>query len=89
MQHFGVRTWDLAVPNGTYSVHLASGDAKYIDSVYKVNVEGILAINGTPTTGNRWFENTVVVTVTDGKLSITNAAGSSNNKINFVEVTAV
>lgn len=81
--------WELAVPNGTYRVRIVSGDASNIDSVYRTNVEGVLAINGTPTSATRWFDNTVTVTVTDGRLTISNASGAQNNKINFVEVTAV
>jgi hypothetical protein len=81
--------WELAVPNGTYRVRMVSGDANHFDSVFRTNVEGVLAINATPTSATRWFENTVTVTVTDGRLTISNASGAMNNKINFVEVTAV
>jgi hypothetical protein len=81
-------SWELAVPNGTYAVRLVSGDPSYIDSVFKINVEGTLAINGTPTSATHWFDNTVTVTVNDGRLSVTNAAGASNNKVCFIEVTS-
>jgi hypothetical protein len=91
--------WGLAVPNGTYSVHLISGDPSNIDSVYKLNVGGtrsgttisggVLAINGTPTASTHWFENTVTVTVTGGVLYVSNAAGSSNNKIDEIDVHEV
>ena len=81
--------WELAVPNGQYRVRVVSGDPSNIDSVFRTNVEGVLTINGTPTTTTRWFDNTVTVTVTDGRLTISNATGAQNNKINFVEITAV
>jgi hypothetical protein len=81
-------SWEIAVPNGSYKVRIVAGDPSYIDAVYKLNVEGVLAINGTPTDATRWFDNTVTVTVSDGRLSITNATGSSNNKICFLEITA-
>src|SRR4030095_8589545 len=47
MQYGGVnRTWELAVPNGKYQVHLVAGDAGYFDgNIYKINIEGLLAIN--------------------------------------------
>ena len=67
--------WELAVPNGTYRVRVVSGDPSHIDSVFRTNVEGVLTINGTPTSATRWFDNTVTVTVTDGRLTITNATG--------------
>jgi hypothetical protein len=79
--------WEIAVPNGTYSVHLAAGDPAFFDSVYRINVEGVLAINGTPTSATRWVENTVTVTVTDGRLTVSNATGAVNNKLNFIDVT--
>src|SRR5436190_741975 len=41
---------------------------------------------GTPTSGNRFFDSTVRVNVNDGYLTISNAAGSCNNKIAFVEI---
>jgi glucose/arabinose dehydrogenase len=79
--------WEIAVPNGTYTVRVVSGDPSHTDSVFRTNVEGVLAVSGTPTTANRWFEGTVTVTVSDGRLTVTNGAGASNNKINFVEIS--
>jgi hypothetical protein len=87
MQLYGNRTWEISLPNGAYEVHLVAGDAQYFNSVYKINVEGVLTVNGTPTNGNRFIEGTQTVVVSDGKLTITNAAGSSNNKLNFIEIT--
>jgi hypothetical protein len=91
--------WGLAVPNGTYSVHLLSGDPNYIDSVYEIAVGatrsgstfsgGVLAINGVPTATHHWFANTVTVTVTGGVLYVSKAPGASNNKINAIDITQV
>jgi glucose/arabinose dehydrogenase len=80
--------WEIAVPNGTYRVRVVSGDPSHVDSVFRTNVEGVLAINGTPTTAARWLEGVVTVTVTDGRLTLNNATGASNNKINFIEITS-
>jgi hypothetical protein len=44
-------------------------------------------VSGTPTSGSRWVEGTARVSVADGRLTITNAAGASNNKICFVAIT--
>ena len=85
--HTGTRTWSLAVPNGTYTVRLVAGDASYYNSVYKFNLENQLALSGTPTSASRWIEATKTVSVSDGRLTLTNAAGASNNKINFIEVS--
>jgi len=56
--------FEIAVPNGTYRVHLG----------------------GTPTSAARWVEGTAVVTVADGRLTVSNGAGASNNKVNFVDI---
>ena len=79
--------WELAVPNGTYDVHVVSGDAGFTDSVYRMTVEGVLVVNGTPTSGAPWVEGTSTITVTDGRLTIRSGSGATNNKICFVEVT--
>jgi outer membrane protein assembly factor BamB len=79
--------WDLAVPSGTYTVRTVSGDPGNIDSVYRLNAEATLALNGTPTASSLWFDQTITVAVTDGRLTISNASGSQNNKIDFIEVT--
>lgn len=88
-QAYGNRTWELAVPNGTYSVYVVAGDPQYFDSVYKFNVEGQLTVNGTPSSGNRFISGTKTVTVSDGRLTISNAVGAVNNKLAFIEVTPV
>jgi hypothetical protein len=87
MQRNGSRTWNIAVPNGTYSVHIAAGDAGYYDSAFRIAAEGVTTVNGNPTSTNRWVEGTKTVTVTDGKLTISNASGASNNKIDFIDIT--
>ncbi len=81
--------WEIAVANGTYLVHVVAGDPSNIDSVYKLDVEGVRAIDATPTSAVRWFDNVVQVTVTDGRLTLSNASGSSNNKIDFIELKPV
>ena len=79
--------WEIAVPNGTYVVRVVSGDASNFDSVFRMSVEGVLTVTGTPTTTTRWIEGTSTVTVTDGRLTIRSGAGATNNKICFVEIT--
>jgi glucose/arabinose dehydrogenase len=80
--------WEIAVPNGTYRVRIVAGDPSFIDSFYKIRAEGVLVINGKPTSSQHWFDKTVLVTVTDGRLTIRNANGAKNNKIDFIEITS-
>jgi hypothetical protein len=79
--------WEIALPNGTYNVHVVSGDPSYFDSVFRINVEGVLTVTGTPNTATRWLEGTQTVTVSDGKLTVRSGAGASNNKICFIDIT--
>ena len=89
MQNGGSRTWQIAVPNGTYSVFVVAGDATAYDSVFRINVEGILTVSGTPNSSTRWLSGTRTVTVTDGRLTVSNGTGSRNNKICFIDIAPV
>ncbi len=84
----GATRWDLAVPNGRYTVHVVAGDPVALDSTFRISVEGRLAVSGTPTGAARWLEGTVSVIVTDGRLTVANAAGAVNNKLNYIDVIA-
>lgn len=81
--------WEIEVPDGFYQVKIAAGDARAFDSLYRINVEDTLAIDGTPTSSQRWLESTLTVEVTDGRLTISSAAGAIKNKICFVKITKV
>lgn len=84
-----IATWELEVANGTYDVHLVAGDPSYFDSVFGFTLEGQPFLSGTPTSANRFIESTVHVTVSDGRLSLGNGAGTKNNKVCFIEVISV
>lgn len=89
LQTDGNYTWQIAVPNGKYSVRVVCGDPSYVTGNFKVNVEGVLTVNGVPTAASRWIEGTSTVMVGDGKLTLSNASGSSYNKVCFVEITGL
>jgi probable HAF family extracellular repeat protein len=82
----GARTWELAVPDGRYLVHVVAGDPVAIDSTFRITVEGQLAVSGTPSATQHWFEGTVLVTVADGRLTVGNGTGAVNDKINYLDV---
>lgn len=73
--------WEAAVTNGTYQVTLVAGDARFYDSHFVLNVEGITMLDGTPDAGHRWLESTAMVTVTDGRLTVRSGSGARNNKL--------
>ena len=82
----GGSRWEVAVPNGMYQVKLAAGDPASVDSVYRINLENTPVLSGTPANTVRWFERTVNVLVSDGRLTLSNGAGAVNNKIAFIEI---
>jgi probable HAF family extracellular repeat protein len=89
----GATTWEICVPNGRYTVHVVAGDPSNIDSRYRIAVEGVPAVSGVPgdavpgaAGAGRWLEGTVTVTVTDGRLTVGNAPGAVNNKINYIDI---
>ena len=69
------------MPNGSYHVHIVSGDPGYTDSVFRLTVEGTLVVNGTPTAAAHWVTGDANVTVSDGRLTVKNGAGGQNDKI--------
>jgi len=83
------RAWQMTVPNGKYSVYIAAGDPNDISGNYGIAVEGVLAISGRPTAKKPWLAKTITVTVRDGKLTVAPTAGSSGNKINFIQVSQI
>ena len=85
--HTASRSWEIAVPNGSYDVKLVAGDASFYDSTYAYNAEGVLTVSGTPSSSNHFLSGSKTVTVNDGKLTITNGAGAVNNKLAFLEIT--
>jgi hypothetical protein len=88
MQAPGVTYWQIMVPNGTYKVRVVAGDPTVTSgAVYKINAENVGIVSGTPTAQSPWVEGMANVTVSDGRLTLTNAAGSVDNRIAFVEIT--
>lgn len=79
--------WELAVPAGDYHVFLVAGDPASSSGTLRLSVEGHPALLGSLTATQRWISNRVIVPVQDGRLSLSNLAGASNNKLCFVEVT--
>jgi glucose/arabinose dehydrogenase len=78
--------WEIALPNGRYLVRVVSGDAAYFEGVFRTTVEGVLTVNGSPSSAARWVEGTSVVTVSDGRLTLRSGSGAVNNKLCFVKI---
>ncbi|MBA3684973.1 MAG: right-handed parallel beta-helix repeat-containing protein [Planctomycetes bacterium] len=86
-QNWGVnKNWEIAVPNGTYSVRVVLGDPSAFDSYYKMAIEGVLAVEGAPAANAPWRQGTSIVTVSDGRITLSNPVGARNNKLCFVDI---
>jgi len=85
MQPTGDYTWEIALANGTYDLWLVFGDPAYPDTINTMDVEGTVCTD--PDGQDNFDEYNIQVGVTDGRLTISPAAGSSNSKICFIEIT--
>lgn len=87
-QKYGAYFWEMAVPNGTYLVRIVSGDPSYYGFRYRTEVEGVTVVSGTSTSAAPWVEGTRSVTVSDGRLTVRNGSGATNNKLCFIEISS-
>ena len=81
-------TWQLDVPNGTYTVALASGDPSWAQGPHRVLLEGQVVVNDVNTAGNEYVVLTAVpVTVADGQLTLTLGGTTGTSFLNYLTVT--
>jgi hypothetical protein len=82
--------WEAAVPNGSYTVTVAVGDAgTAVDSSDEVNIEDQNAIAAfTPTASAKFATATRTVTVTDGRVTLS-PAGGTNTKVDYVDIAGI
>ncbi len=86
--------WEIAVPNGTYSVTASVGDASgggNDPETHRINAEGISIINNYVPSGGagsntRHTTGSGTITVSDGKLTLDYSGGGVNTKLNYVEI---
>jgi fibronectin type 3 domain-containing protein len=85
-------SWEIAIPNGTYTVTAAAGDpAVGADpESHQLNIEGVTAIDrfvpsGSKGAATRSTTATITVRVQDGRLTV-DALGGSNTKIHFIDI---
>src|SRR5262249_45062250 len=81
----GAGRWEIALPKGTYNLHVVAGDPDFVDSINSLNLEGTVVT--APDGNDNFDEYNAVVTVTDGRLTITPAAGAVNAKLDFIDIS--
>lgn len=84
----GGRKWEIAVPNGTYSVFLLGGDPNDPVGTYNVGVENVPTLVGQTNAQSPWIGKTVQVTVSDNTLTVAPLPGSVNHKISFIQIVS-
>lgn len=76
--------WQAKVANGNYAVTISVGEGTQTDSKHSINVEGVKVISRfIPTAGAMFKSATVIVSVSDGYLTV-DAIGGFNTKINWI-----
>jgi len=80
-------SWEIAVPNGTYTVRIVAGDPSFVGSTFAISAEDVVVISGVTNSGAPWLDASKSVTVADGRLTVRNAPGATSNKICFIEIT--
>jgi phage baseplate assembly protein gpV len=80
--------WEIAVPNGSYTVTVAVGDALQTDSTHRINIEGLTVINNfKPSPTTKFSTATKTVTVSDGRLTVDSKSGN-NTKLDYVDIAS-
>ena len=80
------KTWELEIPNGSYVIEILMGDPSYTNQVNNILIEGTSVVD--PDGQDNFDLHTgVSVTVSDGKLTIVEAAGADNTKLCYINIS--
>ncbi len=81
-----VRTWEMALPNADYLVHVVVGDARYAQGPHRVVVEGATAVGDLATAAGMYLDGTVVAAVRDGRLTLAIGNGTATTALDYLEI---
>lgn len=79
--------WEIAVPDGTYSVDVVVGSPTLAHAFYSIEAEGVSVLSGKATPSQHWIEGDATVTVSDGLLSLSAGPKASGTRIDLVDIT--
>jgi RHS repeat-associated protein len=81
------RTFEVAVPNGTYRVRVVAGSPDELGNTHKFWAEGSPVVDGVNNSVDRFRSGVVNVAVSDGRLTITsNAATAPFSRLAFLDI---
>ena len=81
-------TWEIAVPNGQYTIYAVAGDLTARSERIGVLAEGEVLLAGRTNQTKPFVEGAAVVDVADGRLSIAGAGVFGQDKINYLAIVA-
>src|SRR5262245_13526990 len=85
----GSTTWEIALPNNTYDVFILAAGYQCQGQLQQIAAEGVLVVNGTAGWDyDTYVGGTQVVTVSDGRLTITNGPTAALNCIDSIQISA-
>ncbi|MCH8194302.1 MAG: hypothetical protein IIA65_09855, partial [Planctomycetes bacterium] len=77
--------WEIELENAEYGIFLVGGDSNHTDQVNHFDVEGVIVED--PDGQDNFDEWEFVVTVADGRLTITPTPEAQNSKLMFIDIT--
>lgn len=80
--------WQIAVPNGSYTISLTTGDPNVRKARYRVMVDGVLVLDGKATPADRWVSGSKQLSVSNGLITLTAPRGTSS-KLDFIDIQQV
>jgi len=84
-QKGGSSYWEIEIPNGSYRVDVVFGDPSHTDQVNNLQLENVTLQD--PDGGDNFDEHLgVIVSVADGRLTVSPTAGADNAKIAFIDI---
>ena len=81
----GASNWQIALPDGKYTVHIAAGDSTISTGIDAVDANGAPILNGGPKPKHPFVSKTATVSVTAGVLTFTDAS-STPVPLDFVKI---
>jgi hypothetical protein len=86
MQQGGASSWEIAVPNGVYSLTVAVGDL-YHDSFHQIQAEDTIVLAFTPDQITSYAVAELKVAVNDGRLTLRPGPQGANCKLCYLSVS--
>ena len=80
-------TWEIALPNGSYDVSILAAGYQCQGQLQQIAAEGVLVVNGTAGWDyDTYAGGTKTVTVSDGRLTLSNGPSAALNCIDSITI---